>query len=374
MSKHIYGIHEWSDEVAHWLAERGQTGWWLELTHLAQDYNGRNLQRGHMKPVVRIQWGYSEGTIPSPHEYDEFARRAAEFVRNSQGIEYVHVGNEINIKDFDHPPSGPITKQQYTECYHKVYRAIKSVNQNIKIAPAPLATWTINPPFGWNDWITDMVDLFNMIGHDKIDWIALHAYSTSPDDSNFTEIKPMNAPFQHRSYSFAVLWEYIANIPQNLRHLPVMVTETNFNDKNWDNNTGHWIQGMFHHINQWNQNPNNQQILAAMPFRWNKDVGDGWDLSRSEKSKNDFRESLKHNYTHNYTGKAPQIEIKPTVGPNQGRIVAEAGLNVREAPGGRILTVAKYGDLVQVRGEKEGWLNVAYNGFVGWASAEYIER
>ncbi|MCA9329242.1 SH3 domain-containing protein [Candidatus Saccharibacteria bacterium] len=370
MSEHIYGIHEYSDEWHRWILENNVTGWWVELTELSGDYNGRDLRKDRLKPIVRINWGYgTTGTMPCKRDWDTYLSRLEHFLRTSKGIERLTIFNELSLK-WEWCDGIMPSVEEVVELYKKTYAVTKSVNPGIKVAFAPPAPW--NPTWG-GDWVDIIPKLCDMIGHEKIDFFAFHAYTKGYELEKFTVLQPMDPPYQHRNFSFANLWEQMNAIPKDMRHLEVHVTETNGDDSWQHNSTGRWVQSLYHHINEWNKNPESQKILSASLFRWNS--GDNkWDMSRDERTKNDFRESLKHNYTHNYTGKAPQIEIKPTVGPNQGRIVAEAGLNVREAPGGRILTVAKYGDLVQVRGEKEGWLNVAYNGFVGWASAEYIER
>jgi len=377
-SNNIYGIHKYSKEWHDWILKSGRDAWCLELTNLSEDYGGRDLRRERINTIVRLNHGYHAGTIPSPDQYDEFAKRCAEFVKNSQGVERVHIGNEVNItKQWDAPPSGPISFDQYIQCYNKVYNAIKNVRPDVMIAPTPLATWCIAPEFGWNDWVDDTARLLKILKN-KVDWIALHAYSTDNSPDTFHQIKPMNAPYSHRSHSFTVLWELMAAIPTEMRHLEVHVTETDMNLEWSKNDSGRWIQSMYHHINEWNMKPENQKILSSIIFRWMADDAK-WDFSRDQRTKEDFKASLQWDYEHNYELKAPPINIQPNVLPHNGKfatVTAVDGLNLREkAVKGKILTVLVEGQTVQVHSRASGWANVSVPNthYTGYVSEQYLK-
>lgn len=376
ISNNIYGIHEYSKEWHDWILQSGRDAWCLELTNLSEDYSGRDIRREKITNIVRLNWGYDVGTIPSPENYDEAARRCAEFVKNSQGIERVHVGNEPNITtQWDAPPSGPITFNQYVEYYNKVFDAIKAASPNVKVAPAPLATWAIAPEFGWYDWVDDTKRLLESLSH-KVDFVTFHAYATSTDLDNFHKIIPMNPPFQHRTYSFAVLWEFMKVIPYDLRNVEVHLTETNMNTKWSENHTGRWIQTLYHYINEWNKTTSNQKILGALPFRWAAHDSQ-WDFSQDNRTIDDFRQSLQWDYRHNYQSNPPIVNPPPEVLPNNcARVIAPAGLNLRDAPiNGKVIMTMPVGTVVTIHKVENGWSNVtiANTTTTGWSSSRYLK-
>lgn len=367
MSKNIYSIHEFNSEWQNWIVQSNREAWSVELTNLSENYVGRDFSYQSITPIVRLNWGYDAGTIPSPEQYQEFARRCAEFVKNSKGITRVHIGNEPNItKQWDAPPSGPITFNQYVECYKIVFDKIKSVNPNVKIAPSPLATWAIAPEFGWNDWVDDTKRLLTTLSH-KVDFIALHAYATSTELDNFQKIIPMNPPFQHRTYSFAVLWEFMNAIPSDLRDCEVHVTETNMNTEWSKNNTGRWVQTLYHEINEWNKVATNQKILSAALFRW-AEHDKKWDFSKDSRTKDDFKASLQWNYQHNFTSNSTQTR--------RAIVTATAGLNLRETPNGKIIKVLPFETIVLINQIENDWANVNVENCKcsGWLSTTYLKE
>lgn len=378
MSEYIYGIHEYDKEWGNWLVQSDRTGWSLELTELSSNYSGRDFNFPNVTPIVRFNWGYgSTGTIPRPNQYDEFARRCAEFVKNSQGIKRVHIGNELSLQ-WEWPDGIMPTVDEYIQCYHKSYNAIKSVKPDVMITFAPPAPW--NPTWG-GDWIDIIPTLCNKIGHDKIDFFAIHAYTKGYSLDNFTKLQPMNPPYQHRNFSFAVLWEQMRAIPENMRHLEVHITEAN-GDDSWNHNQGNWIREFYHQINAWNLHPSNQKILSGILFRWNKH-DTKWDISQHEPSKNDFRQVLQKGYKHGYSGAKPNISIEPKLSPDRPQIApqrpyinAEAGLNLRSVPSidNNVIEVIPFGKTIEILNDVGDWLNIRYGRNIGWVSSKFVNK
>ena len=377
-SQHIYGIHEFDAEWGNWLVNSGRTGWSLELTELSNNYSGSNFNFLNVTPIVRLNWGYgSTGTIPRPDKYDEFARRSAEFVKNSQGVKRVHIGNELSLQ-WEWPDGVMPSVDEYVQCYLKCYYAIKSVRPDVMITFAPPGPW--NPTWG-GDWIDIIKILCDKIGHDKIDFFAFHAYTKGYDLDNFTKLQPMNPPYQHRNFSFAVLWEQMNAIPKDMRHLEVHITEAN-GDDSWNHNNGNWIKEFYNQINNWNQNPSNQKILSGILFRWNKH-DTKWDMSNHEPSKQDFRQALQKGYKHGYNASRPNISIQPKLSPDAPQIAprkpcvtAEAGLNLREAPviDNNVIEVIPYQRTIEIINDMGDWLNVRYGSNVGWVNSKFVQK
>lgn len=372
MAKYIYGIHEYDNEWASMVRDSGVDAWSLELTELSSNFSGRDFRFDSVTPIIRLNWGYgSTGTLPLPEKYDEFAYRCAEFIKHSQGIQRVHIGNELSLQ-WEWPNGIMPTVEQYVQAYHKTYNAIKSVNPNIMITFAPPAPW--NPTWG-GDWVDIIPKLCDMIGHDKIDFFALHAYTKGYNLNGFTKLQPMDAPYQHRNFSFAVLYEQMNAIPKDMRHLEVHITEAN-GDGAWNGNySGQWIQEFYKQINEWNSNEHNQKILSGILFRWNKNDTQ-WDISQDQRSKDDFKSALQWKYEHKFTGNKPDLpKINPKLPRPVGPYVnAELGLNLRNAPNGKVLTVLTNGTQVTVRLMRGDWLNVDVPNtpFQGWVHKNYI--
>jgi hypothetical protein len=92
-SPYIYGIHDHDpgpQEFLDRLAAGGASGWITATIAIGSNPNdtggddfSRWADRGHTV-IVRLNNGYcGEGTIPPPEKYDDFARRAANYVAAS---------------------------------------------------------------------------------------------------------------------------------------------------------------------------------------------------------------------------------------------------------------------------------------------------
>jgi hypothetical protein len=370
MSKNIYGIHEYDERWGSLVKQAGRQAWTLLLTELSGNYGGIQWNEPNITPIVRLNWGYGRtGTIPTPDKYDEFAKRCAEFVKNSHGLKRFHIGNELSL-EWEWPDGRKPTMAEYVSCYHKVYDAIKKIMPDAMVTFAPPAPW--NPTFE-GDWVDLIPKMCKEIGYDKIDFIAIHAYTKGYELEKFDVLQPMNPPYQHRNFSFAVLYEQIKAIPNELKHLEIHITEAN-GDGPWsENHSGRWAQTFYHKIEEWNRN-NQQKILSGILFRYNSHDAK-WHID--DRSLNDFRESLQWNYQHNYNNyNSPPINIVPNVGPRFATVVAEAGLNLRKTSvNGEILTVLNNLQTVQKIKEENGWaLVVVPNvGLEGWVSAQYLK-
>jgi hypothetical protein len=328
MSRHLYGVHDigaWADLVA----QAGATAWCVYTEAVGCDPNdlrGGDYARPGITPIVRLNNGYGKGTgtIPTPDRYADFARRCANFVAASRGIEWVVIGNEISHYH-EWPTAEPITLASYVECYRLCYDAIKRVAPGVQIAPAAPAPWNASTPDA-RDWIMQLPTMLNMLSS-RVDWICLHAYTRGYTPDAFSTGAKMDAPYAHRYSGWETLWEYMAVIPQSFRHLPVMITETN-GDGPWPaNNTG-WVQALYGEIARWNAQPGNQPIRAACLFRWLPEDRQ-WSFAHSPGAADDFTQALRKGYTW------PQTETRPpatTLKAGDPVVVVASTVNVRSAP------------------------------------------
>lgn len=329
MSKHIYGVHDlgvWADLVQ----QAGITAWVVHTEAIGADPNdqsGKDYRHPYLTPIVRLNFGYGEGTgtIPTPDRYGAFAQRCANFVANSQGIAWVVIGNEIALR-WEWPQAGtPLTLATYADCYRQCYDAIKRVNPSALVSPAAPAPWNTNVPDA-PDWIMQLPAMLNMLSS-RVDWICLHAYTRDYSPESFVTGTRMDPPYAHRYAGWETLWEYMQVIPRAFRRLPVMVTEANGNGP-WPANNTVWITTMYEQINNWNAQPGNQQIRAACLFRWLPDDRQ-WSLAHSPGAANDLRNALRRGYQWREP-EAPRPTTDFASG-DWGKVVASS-VNVRNAP------------------------------------------
>lgn len=376
MNEYIFGVHDYHPDISSILREKNKTAWIVHTTAIGvnpNDTNGGNFNNDRTTAIVRINNGYgSAGTIPLPHLYEDFSKRAANFVANSQGISYVVIANEI-VMPWDYPEGQVITLENYLNCYRLCYQKIKSVAPQVKIAPQAPGLWNPSTPDS-PDWVKQLPDQLNALGN-MVDWIAIHAYSRGYGLDSFNTGRKMDAPWNHHYNGWETLYEYMEAIPQSHRNLPVIVTEVNGND-NWRNNNSGWIQKMYSVVNEWNENPSHQKILGACLFRW-AEHDEQWDFSKKSGSVDDFKQSLNNDYRHNfsYQANAPVEVLTSSKTFKQGsdvRVTAESGLNLRKSPNGEVLELLPFNTVLKVLAIVDEWVLVETVSRKGFVHSNYI--
>ena len=363
MSEFIFGVHDYHDDWANMVHGAGKQAWCVHTEAVGtdpNDHSGKTYPDG-VTNLVRLNNGYGKGTgvIPLPNRYGDFAKRCANFIAASRNIWGVIIGNEIQLT-WEWPSDDPIRLTDYVACYLQCYSAIKAVAPQVQISMQAPAPWNPSTPDA-TDWITQLATQLNMVG-DKVDWIALHAYTKGYGADKFAGNPVMGAPYQHRKFGWEALYEYLQVIPFDKRHLPVIVTETNA-DGAWGDNPGDWIRQMYAEVNKWNQTFGNQKILGACLFRWAKH-DDRWDMSRHGRSVDDFRQALASDYRHGF------IPGKSTV--DQRKVNAADGLNLRDMPGGNLITTLPNGTPLEVLSEHGEWLLVMVGDRRGFVHSDYV--
>ena len=94
-----------------------------------------------------------------------------------------------------------------------------------------------------------MRDILLAIGANNCDAIAIHAYTHGyAADLVFSNAK-MQPPFDNRHYNFYTYKDQMNAIPENMRHLPVYLTEANgdreANDATWPFGNNGWIKNAY---------------------------------------------------------------------------------------------------------------------------------
>lgn len=394
MAQHIYGIHDFSPKWADLIPQMGATGWAVYTHALGTDPNDqtghdyREATQRNVTPLARLNVGYgTAGTIPLPADYGRTAQRFANFVANSVDCHHWIIGNEIAMR-WDWPNNQPITLEGYVTFYRMARQMIKAVQPDAKVIPQPPAPWNIElryPANPMGDWVQQLTDMLNMIGRSEVDGIAIHTYSRGYNPADLGRDTRMNEPYQHRQSGFRSYRDYMAAVPLACRDLPVFITETN-GDSPWNNYQAGWVEGVYKEIDEWNQEPGNQQIHALCLFRW-AEHDTKWDLSKNGAALEGFRRALAQKYAWR---EGAHQEIETQLQANWLAVTTSyVNLRAVAGKGGEVLRVLDPGTVVRLLGDPvcadgliwwhvdSGWIAEAANGVTllthyddsGWGGA-----
>jgi hypothetical protein len=346
-SQYIFGMHDPGGEKQ--MDEMGRKGWVLFTEAIGSDPNameGGNYTHWSNEGygiIVRLNNGYHpDGTIPHPTLYEAFARRCGNFVRASRGAHIWIIGNEMNYQiewprghgahrdvlaprtatppadqdelraspgrfsalspDLVETRSGhsgdPITPEKYARCYRLCRQEIRRQpgHENDQVLIGSVAPWNVDTRYEGNpsgDWVQYLTDLLVRLGPNECDGITIHTYTHGTDPALIHDAAKMNPPFQNRHYHFFTYRDFMGAIPANMRHLPVYLTEMDQDDPWEDANRG-WVKRAYGEINWWNSQPGNQQIRAAILYRWPR--YDRWYIEGKNGVITDFREAMQNDY------------------------------------------------------------------------------
>ncbi len=330
-SLYLYGIHDPGGE--HLMMVNNQAkGWVLVTEAIGTDPNDQGGQPELYKKladqgfgvIVRLNQAYgSQGTIPHSSKYRDFARRVANFVKNSPGAHIWVIGNEMNFEREQPRQPGsseaePITPRRYADCYRlcreAIHRLSGHTNDQVIIgAPAPwnaqtaydadpqgkytanrIAGGPAEYPFRsfFGDWIKYLTDICLAIGADNCDGIAIHAYTHGVDPRLVFSAQKMDSPFDKYHFHFRTYRDYMNAIPEEFRSLPVYLTEMD-EDEVWEDANRGWVKNAYREIDNWNK-AGNQQIRAAVLYRWPR--ADKWHIDGKLRVQEDFQEAIAQNY------------------------------------------------------------------------------
>lgn len=333
---YIYGMHDRGGEHLLLVKETAK-GWVLVTEELGADPNntgGSNytdLAKKGLGVIVRLNHAYgTNGTIPHSSQYNNFARRVANFVNNSPGAHIWLIGNEMNFaREQPRQPGSSqpevITPRRYATCYRLCRDAIRRLSghandQVIIGAPAPWnaeTTYDADPdgkytanrlpggPNGLGDWVKYLADICLAIGAENCDGIAIHAYTHGVDPKLVTSDGKMDSPFNKYHYHFRTYRDQMNAIPSNMRHLPVYLTEMD-EDEAWEDSNRGWVKSAYQEIDAWNK-AGHQQIRAAILYRWPR--ADKWHIDGKEQVQKDFQEAIAKNYQWNIATATIEAEV-----------------------------------------------------------------
>jgi hypothetical protein len=350
-SPYIYGMHDRGGE--HLLLVDGQArGWVLVTEEIRADPHNRSssnysdlAERGY-GVIVRLNHAYgSDGTIPLPNKYRDFAERAANFVAHSSGAHIWIIGNEMNLEREQPRQPGtnraePITPRLYVTCYRMCRNAIHRLpgHRDDQVLIGAIGPWNGETPYPadpegeypanripgapggypyhgfFGDYVKYLRDILVAIGPHNCDGIAIHAYTHGHNPKLVFSDQKMGPPFDQYNYHFRTYRDQMEAIPRAFRHLPVYLTEMN-QDETWEDANKGWVKNAYQEINDWNQ-AGHQQIRAAVLYRWPRH--DKWHIDGKRGVQDDIREAVAKSYQWDQTMTASSIEItevQPPVAP-----------------------------------------------------------
>ena len=305
---YIFGLHDPGGE--HLMLEAGRPGWVLVTEAIGANPNDRSggdyryLSDRGLGVIVRLNNAYHPGgTIPHSSHYRDFARRCGNFVENSQGCHIWIIGNEPNLP-WERPGGEGgevITPELYARCFLLCRNEIRSRrgHEHDQVVVAAVGPWNNqttypgNPSGDWVKYFRDVLDRLN----GRCDGIALHTYTNGYSldfiKRDFWQGQP---GYTHLRYQFRTYIDFMEAIPQDLRHLPVYITETDQNVE-WRNENIGWVQAAYAEIERWNSDPANQPIQALILYRWPL-VPDQpqWAISTRPGVIEDFKAAMRHEY------------------------------------------------------------------------------
>jgi N-acetyl-anhydromuramyl-L-alanine amidase AmpD len=351
-SDYIFGIHEPGGE--HAMLAAGRPGWVIFCEAIGHDPNDRTsidfttFSDQGLGVICRLNNGYEpEGTLPYSRNYENFARRIANFVSASRGCKIWVIGNEMNYAverpgiqiDWsrhatrrtgppetadpmrrglairfnvlpDHSteirttrgaiisPGEPITPDRYARCYRLCRDAIHRLpgHGDDLVLVGAVAPWNTQTMYGDNangDWVRYFHDLLAELGPRDCDGFTLHAYTHGPDPALITSDEKLDPPFQQYHRHFRAYRDFMGAVPADMRHLPVFITETDQVTPWLDQNTG-WVRRAYAEIHAWNGQPGNQPIRALALHRWPRI--DKWYIDGKAGVIEDFHLALQNDY------------------------------------------------------------------------------
>lgn len=188
-----------------------------------------------------------------------------------------------------------LTPALYARCYAQCRAAIRSLpgHGDDQVLVAAVAPWNDQTRYAgneWGDWVLYLRDVLALLGMQGCDGFALHCHTHQADPRLIESASTMGAPFSGRHVEFRVYRDFLSAVPQDMRHLPVYITEADPTVAWPEQNTG-WIRRAYDEIAGWNRSPGAQTIRCLALYHW--DSGDRWRIQDKPGTLNDFRMALR---------------------------------------------------------------------------------
>ncbi len=310
--QHIYGLHDIGGQDR--LLSAGRTGWVVDRvslrSHAGADYS--TLADAGIGVIAHLNEGdESQGALPPPERYAEFAARCAAYANKSPGARAWIIGGALNTRGATSTRE-IVTPADYAECFRACRAAIKTLPRHADDLVIAGAVTPFNADAG--DWVNYFAALLNALadanGAPAADGIALNAGTHDYALDQITSDAVMDAPFAGRHYHFRAYRDFLAAVPENFRALPVFLTQAH-PFPGWGNANIGWIQRAYQEINNWNSDEAHQPIQALALYRWRaRGDADAWALQTKPALMDDLRAALHADYRARWRDPSPESQVQ----------------------------------------------------------------
>jgi hypothetical protein len=278
----LYAVH---DQSGHALVPAG--GWCVESIAIAENPQPQNWTqiRPDINWILRLNWAHNgkDGTIPLRGQYDEFAKRCADYMAHTGGVQVVIIANEPNHAQ-EYPHGVPIAPEDYADCFNGCYRTITYERPDCEVMAAAVAPWDVTSGIDWLAYYKRMLAPVT-----ECDGLAIHGYTHGADPNLIWSTEKTHGWYWH----FPVIYQTIQAIPPRFATRPVHVTETDQGDNAWvDANSG-WVQNAYQSVDDHNRTPGTQKIYSLALYRWR---GDKYEIHNKPLVQEDFKAAVKRGY------------------------------------------------------------------------------
>ena len=281
-----------------------------QIGHDPTHTGGTDYRNAQHTVIARLQNEWAPGgCIPLPQNYESFAMRVQNFVKNSQGCTRWIIGNEMNHSQ-EWPYGRQIHPVDYGQCFKLCRNRIKSLpgheqDQVIVGAPAPYNNETQYPGNESGDWVAYFQDILSACG--EFDAIALHTYGieqVASDPSSEAMMGKPGSEFSNLHAGFRAYQDFLGAMQKELWHLPIYITETNPGARGttWQATDTGWVTAAYAEIDQWNQAHLQGPLVHTLALYSHDMRADGMGFEHKPGVRSDFDRAVSRGYT------VPEIE------------------------------------------------------------------
>ncbi len=218
----------------------------VQATPLQLNY--QRLKDAGVLVVVRLNWGYADGTgtVPPPQYRDAHVDALVKTINDCQGAWGFTIGNEVNNPSewpggYPNPSYHP-TPAYYASIYNGVAARVDAKLSPVSLDPYNVVAQEFGLPGDPRDWAQVIYDRIS-----RLDFVCLHAKTQTNDPAECWSYAGFtHPPLVGRYLHLRTVEDQRAWIPQQWRDRPVFVTELNpqhtASGLGWERGNAEWVQ------------------------------------------------------------------------------------------------------------------------------------
>jgi len=244
------GLHD--EAGGEWMKANGVKGCCLvhavvQRTPVALNFE--RLAENGISVIVRLNWGYADGTgtIPPPGFTDEWVEAMIDTINAMRGAMGVIIGNELN-NPAEWPggypnPSHVVHPLYYVQLYNRIAEATALPIAPFSVDPYNVVAGEFGMPSDPKEWVQVIYG-----DAERVDFVAFHAKTQTNDPSECWSSECFtHPPLVGRYLHLKTLEDQLAWLPSHLSHVPVHVTELNPQRRDavnlgWNADNDEWVR------------------------------------------------------------------------------------------------------------------------------------